>query len=199
MHYVGAVDHLTDSLPNFLIDGPLLRDVDRDARLDFLSGMNLVSYPPGDVLFFEGELGDELFLVVSGEVVILNNTEVDEPVELTRVRPGDFFGEMALLSPSPRSASAIALSFTDALSIDRRRYMARLEGGDPAAVALLRSITRRTCQRLRATDARIDLVYDALNGASSEDLESRIVKLTGRDPAGPQGWRESLIQFFGGA
>lgn len=199
MHYVGAVNSSTENLPSFLVDGPLLRGVDRDKRLDFLSGMNLVSYPPGDVLFFEGELGDELFLVVSGEVVILNNTEVAEPVELTRVRPGDFFGEMALLSPSPRSASAIALSFTNALSMPRRQYLDRLESGDPAAAALLHSITRRVCQRLRETDARIDLVYDALHGASAEDLESRIVKLTGRDHAGPRGWRESLLQFFGGA
>jgi len=173
--------------------------VGRQERLDFLETMNLQSHPPGDVLFFEGELGDELFLVVSGEVVILNHTEGDEPVELTRIHPGDFFGEMALLSPAPRSASAIALTFTNALSIPRRQYLDRLESGDPAATALMHSIARRVCQRLRTTDGRIDLVYDALHGASSEDLESRLVNLTGQDQTGPKGWRESLLQFFGGA
>jgi CRP-like cAMP-binding protein len=186
------------TLPAFLVDGPLLRGVPREARLDFLDAMHLQTYPPGDVLFFEGEMGDEFVLVVSGEVVIINHTEVDEPVELTRVRPGDFFGEMALLSPAPRSASAIALSYTTALSMPRLTYLDRLERGDPASVALLRSIARRVCQRLRATDARIDLVHDALHCADVAELEARLVNLTGRDQSGPSGWRESLLQFFGG-
>ena len=193
------MEHSRENLPAFLVDGPLLRGVEREDRLNFLESMNLQTYPPGDVLFFEGELGDELFLVVSGEVVILNHTEVDEPVELTRILAGDFFGEMALLSPAPRSASAIALSFTNALSMPRRQFLDRLESGDLAAAALMHSIARRVCQRLRATDGRIDLIHDALHGASSEDLESRLVNLTGRDQTGPVGWRESLLQFFGGA
>jgi putative ABC transport system ATP-binding protein len=60
-------------------------------------------YMPGETIIREGEVGEELFLISEGEV------EVDrEGREVARLGPGDFFGELALMSGNPRNANVIA-------------------------------------------------------------------------------------------
>ncbi len=60
-------------------------------------------YMPGEIIIREGEVGEELFLISEGEV------EVDrEGREVARLGPGDFFGELALMSGNPRNANVIA-------------------------------------------------------------------------------------------
>jgi putative ABC transport system ATP-binding protein len=60
-------------------------------------------YMPGEIIIREGEVGEELFLISEGEV------EIDrEGREVARLGPGDFFGELALMSGNPRNANVIA-------------------------------------------------------------------------------------------
>jgi putative ABC transport system ATP-binding protein len=60
-------------------------------------------FMPGEIIIREGEVGEELFLISEGEV------EVDrEGREVARLGPGDFFGELALMSGNPRNANVIA-------------------------------------------------------------------------------------------
>ena len=60
-------------------------------------------YLPGDTVIREGEAGHELFLISIGEVKIDRGGR-----EIARLGPGEFFGELALLSGNPRNASAVA-------------------------------------------------------------------------------------------
>ena len=73
----------------------------------------------GQVLFHEGEIGEEMFIVVRGSIVI--SKPVKERVEqvLARMGPGDFFGEMSLFDHSPRSATVQADSDATLLVLDR--------------------------------------------------------------------------------
>ncbi len=64
----------------------------------------------GEVIFHIGDPGDALFVIVSGEVKISLPSETGDEAILATLRPGDVFGELALLDGAPRSASASALS-----------------------------------------------------------------------------------------
>ena len=61
----------------------------------------------GEVIFHIGDPGDALFVIVSGEVKISLPSETGDEAILATLRPGDVFGELALLDGAPRSASAI--------------------------------------------------------------------------------------------
>jgi CRP-like cAMP-binding protein len=76
----------------------------------------------GEVLFHEGDPGDALFVVTSGAVKVVVPSEEGEEAILVTLRRGDFLGELALLDGAPRSASAIALEPTEALTLPREQF-----------------------------------------------------------------------------
>ncbi len=189
---------MSAALPPILVDGPLLRGVDRAHRRAFFKKTEVRGYPGGDILFTEGDPGGEILFIAWGEVSIFQSTMNEEPVELARIRAGDFVGELSLLSPARRSATAIAETPTQVLKMTRETFFTQLRAQDPAARALLQTIAKRICPRIRTTDARIDLVHDALRGASPSSLEARLIALTGETNQGPYSWRTRLLSFFGG-
>jgi hypothetical protein len=63
-------------------------------------------YTLGELIFAEGDVGDEMYIVVEGEVEILIKLDTPEPFLLAKVGPGSYFGEMSILDNEPRSAAA---------------------------------------------------------------------------------------------
>lgn len=63
-------------------------------------------YTKGEVIFNEGDIGDEMYIVADGQVEILLNLDSDEPLHLATVESGSYFGEMSVLDRDPRSAAA---------------------------------------------------------------------------------------------
>ena len=153
-----------------------------------------------DLLFTEGEPGDTLHVVTGGVLSLRCETLGDEVVELARVSTGEVVGELAVISPAPRSASAVAIGPVTTLALPRSLLTSLLEERDPAAEALLRALTLRTCRRLRQTDARIAVLQDALRGASPLDLITRIEAIvlpeaTGLD-TGDGTWSSRLVTYL---
>jgi len=67
-----------------------------------------VKVESGDVIFSEGEPGDSLYVVTEGLVQIQIKT-ASGPLVLSKLGPGEFLGEMALINGAPRSATAVAI------------------------------------------------------------------------------------------
>jgi CRP-like cAMP-binding protein len=155
----------------------LFPGVNGAAVRQFLERLATLDAPAGSVIFEERDAGDSLFIVLTGQVSLRCDTAAGEVVELARVGPADIFGELVVLSPASRSATATALTPVHALVLGRPLFNALLLEREPAAEALLKSIARRTCARLRQTDARISVLHDALRGASPLDLLSRIERV----------------------
>jgi CRP-like cAMP-binding protein len=84
----------TPRLPQKKTDPPLESD-------------NIRIYPAGSIIFNEGDTGDALFIIQSGQVRIAKKSAEDE-MTLAYLKSGDIFGEMGLLENQPRSASAFA-------------------------------------------------------------------------------------------
>ena len=81
-------------------------------------------FEPGQVVFREGDRGDWLYVVTEGEVEVLKNGGAAEPTPLRRLGPGECFGEIALVSDRPRSATVRATCATNVLAVDREAFQA---------------------------------------------------------------------------
>ena len=88
-------------------------------------------YGPDSVIFREGDSGSMAFVVLRGEVGIMGRTEKDEPVALTTLGPGEMFGEMALLTKSKRSSTALTKSGCELMVIKESVIDEKLSTADP--------------------------------------------------------------------
>jgi CRP/FNR family transcriptional regulator, cyclic AMP receptor protein len=127
----------------------------------------------GQVLFHEGEAGEEMFVVVRGSIVI--SKPVKERVEqvLARMGPGDFFGEMSLFDRSPRSATVQADSDATLLALDRDALRRLTEVSPRAAAAFFHSLVQVFIERLRQSG---DLVAEVTRWgleATGLDVDTR--------------------------
>src|SRR5277367_3737040 len=84
-----------------------------------LPGSQLIVYDAGASIFREGSRGTDCFMITQGRARILKRNARGEDVPLALVKPGDFLGEMSMLSGEKRSASAIALTRVKTIVIDR--------------------------------------------------------------------------------
>lgn len=102
----------------------------------------------GEVIFHQADPGDALFIMLSGLVKISLPAETGDEAILATLRPGDFFGELALLDGAPRSATATALEATETavLARDRFRELIANDAGirDTFLTALARELRRLT-------------------------------------------------------
>lgn len=80
---------------------------------------------PGEMLFQEGDAGEEMYFIRKGKIKISIGEEDQEKV-LAILKDGDFFGEMAVIDGSPRNASATAIEETDLLIIDKEGFVSKI-------------------------------------------------------------------------
>ncbi len=92
------------------------------AQIDLEGDTSFVRrYPKECMIFGEGQKGSELYIIQKGQVKITKIVENKEII-LAILKPGDMFGEMALLEDKPRSASAISYEDTDLMVISRSNF-----------------------------------------------------------------------------
>jgi F420-non-reducing hydrogenase small subunit len=99
----------------------------------------------GEMIFGEGGAGDEMYIVLEGAVEMTLGTGAEQRV-LRRVDSGDFFGEWALITDSPRSAAAVARSRTQLLPVQRARFAEQIKAQPELAVYILQGLVARLRQ-----------------------------------------------------
>jgi|SRR3954470_905170 len=114
--------------------------LDAEALERLAAGMRSRRFRRGEVIFHLGDPGDALFVIVSGEVKISLPSETGDEAILATLRPGDVFGELALLDGAPRSASATAMSPTETVVLPRDRFRELIATEAAVRDALLASI-----------------------------------------------------------
>jgi len=123
----------------------------------------LVTYLMGDIIFSEGDLGTEMYIVQSGVVEIFKKIHGRQKV-LATLEKGDFFGEMSVLEDASRTASARAKTDVELVRINQTTFDQMIKSNTEIAVRMLRKLSRR----LRETT---DLLEEAL-GRKLEPVES---------------------------
>jgi CRP-like cAMP-binding protein len=110
------------------------------------------SYRKSEVIFKEGSTGSEMYLIHSGRVLLSVRQNETQEVPLVILNPGDFFGEMALVDDSPRSATASAVEDdTELIVMDRVRFLFMVRQQPEFALSLMHTL----CRRLRDMDKRL--------------------------------------------
>jgi CRP/FNR family transcriptional regulator, cyclic AMP receptor protein len=112
---------------------------------------NIKTFKPGDVLFEEGTLGKELFIIQEGKVGVYKDAP-DGRIELAQIEKGGIIGEMSLLDNLPRSATIAAIDLTKALVVNQGTFAAVLQSVPP----WLSSIIKIVVSRLRDANKRVD-------------------------------------------
>lgn len=121
-----------------------------EARLHERFGLR---FEAGDVIFREGDLGSEAYLLEEGRVRLIKRVRGTER-SLMVLRPGDFFGESALLSGATRSSTAIAISPGMALALDQATLQHLLQQNPEIASRIVKQVVRR----LRDAEDQIEIM-----------------------------------------
>ena len=157
----------------FLRNMRLFRNVDDADLATFARSLREHPLRRGQVLFREGDHGDEMFLVRAGSIVVSKGVTGRVEQVLARMGPGDFFGEMALFDRSPRSATIQADTEVSLLLLDREA-LAKLTADSPrAAAAFFQSLVHVFIERLRASGELVAEVTRWGLEATGLDVESR--------------------------
>jgi CRP/FNR family cyclic AMP-dependent transcriptional regulator len=128
----------------FLRGVPLFAELDPGDLKHVAESATEAAFPDGETIAEQGEAGDEMHIVVSGDIRVVAGGH-----EIARRRPGDYVGEMAILSEAPRMAALVAAGEVRTLSIDRRRFQRIVEDRPQVSLAVMRVL----CDRLRESHA----------------------------------------------
>ena len=115
---------------------PFFADVGAIAIADIVGHLRSRSYPAGTIVIYEGEVGDSMFFIVTGEV------EVRIGPRTIALRDGSFFGEMALLDRKPRTADVVTVTPCTLLVLNVADFY-QLAGRQPALIAAIDTEAKR--------------------------------------------------------
>ncbi len=107
-------------------------------------------FSAGEVIFNEGDLGTEMYLIQEGQVEILRLSS-DGPQRLALLERGDFFGEMSILDELPRTATVAALSDARVVEINGATFDEMLRANPEIAIRIMRKLSLR----VRHADERL--------------------------------------------
>ena len=125
------------------------------------------------VLFREGDPGDEMFIVRRGTILISKAVTGKVEQVLVRVEPADFFGEMSLFDGSPRSATAQAETDVALLILERESLQAMTETAPRAAAAFFYAMVQVFMERLRRSTQQVAEATRWGLEATGLDVETR--------------------------
>jgi len=151
------------STPTLLERHPLLRNLSPDQLEGLARTGEIESYNPGEAIVVEGSLGDALFLILSGQVAVHRGAQT-----FATLQSGEFFGEMSLVEPAPRSASVTAMSATFLFRLPHDALRQLISEDANAASILLVQVVKTLSDRLRRANSMlssVDMLADWLAGS----------------------------------
>jgi CRP/FNR family transcriptional regulator, cyclic AMP receptor protein len=143
--------------PSFLANITMFELLDDDDRIALANVVDEVNVPAGNTLFQAGDPGDSLFIVRLGEIELFIKDTAGQKIVLHTAEAGDMFGELAMLDSGSRTATALALTDTELLVLDRDDLVLLFQRKPEAALhmlASLTSLTRKADELLRTRVSR---------------------------------------------
>ncbi|MEJ0090809.1 MAG: cyclic nucleotide-binding domain-containing protein [Limisphaerales bacterium] len=140
----------------------------KDAQLahlaDFLDFQEIMQHK---VVVTQGEPGDAMFLVMSGELRARTMIGGRETI-LTTFAAGDFFGEMSLFDQGPRSADVVANVDSTVLKLSSQAFERLTREMPSLATPFLQAISRTLSARIRADNKRLTRVTQQFSASSND-------------------------------
>jgi CRP/FNR family transcriptional regulator, cyclic AMP receptor protein len=122
------------------VDVPLLTGLPDDERRATLVAGRRRRFGRREVVFHEGDPGDTMHVVLAGHVGLRITTPLGDVAMVRVVGAGGFFGELALITPDPRSATALALEPSETWSLHRDHFTGLVRGAPSVQEALMSAL-----------------------------------------------------------
>lgn len=128
----------------------------------------------GDFIFYEGEVEQCMYILIKGQVRLFVDSFGKEPVEIAILNPGSFFGEMALLTNSPRSATVCALEEdTITIELSKESFYLLMDHQDDMAYKILSTLGQRVSDTLKKLPAYAQSVLENKQNQYIELLQEK--------------------------
>ncbi len=136
-------------LDNLLTGSSLFRTFSPSERREILEHTTVREFPPGATVVREGDAGDCLYVIKSGEVEVATLDGKGEKLVLARLKEGDYFGEISLLTGRPRTATVEVVRPAELVELSHRDFHRFLAGRPEARRVLEGSLQERLGSKLR--------------------------------------------------
>jgi serine/threonine-protein kinase len=124
-------------------------------------------YKKGDVIFKDGTIGNEMYIIISGEITITKKFKKDDDTVLNDLKAGDIFGEMAIVDESPRYATATANSDSILIAINE----VILRNSEPRlCLKLYKSLSSILSEKLKKSDETINRLKMKIKKYRGDDV-----------------------------
>ena len=156
-----------------LSQAPLFEALEGDDARALRSDVTNVRIGRGERLFAEGDEGDKLYIILKGKVKLTRAAHDGRENLLSVHGPGEMFGELSLFDPSPRTASATAITEATLAGLAHDDMRAFLTTRPEVAMHMLGALAQRL---RRINDIKADLVFTDVPGRVAKallDLGSR--------------------------
>lgn len=124
-------------------------------------------YGPGEVVFNEGEPGAGLYIIKKGAIEITKKIAGGDAIQLAIIPERSFFGELALLDETPRSASALALTQSTLYGFSKPDLEHLLERNQRLGVKIILNLSKLVTRRLIKSNENLEVVQAELNRLKS--------------------------------
>lgn len=144
----GTTEAVLQNVPAFIILSP--RELKEVAAI-----VHKREYQAGEPVFYQGDPGLGMYIIQDGEVAISLAEEDGTHRELAILHAGDFFGEVALLDESPRSASVICRTKCSLIGFFRPDLFQLIDKNSRLGLKIVLKLAEIVAARLRSTDEEI--------------------------------------------
>jgi phosphoserine phosphatase RsbU/P len=163
---------------NLLARIPFFTDLPEDELDRIMAQLEIVNLKSGEILFREGDAGEHMYIVVSGNLEILMAPDTDNELILNRVPQGEYIGEMSLVTGAPRTASVRAHGDAVLLSMSRTQLMDLLQQHPHLASTMVNVLSHRldntnisTFRDLTEKNRQLQEAFDELKAAQELLIE----------------------------
>jgi CRP-like cAMP-binding protein len=133
---------------------PLISGIE-SSKLEILAFASEVrSFHPGQIVFKQGELGNEAYVIESGEVEVITEGSQGE-IAIATVGPNQIIGEIAILVDVPRTATVVAMTELAVLAITKEAFYRMVTAYPSVAVEMMRELA----MRIALTTVQVREVY----------------------------------------
>ena len=138
----------------FLLETPMFDHLDPLEITEVLHIVEVQLFQAGEVIFDEGDSGDAWYVLYKGKADVIKKTDGIEKL-ISELRPGNCFGEIAILDGLPRSATVRASEDAVAFRVPRSAFDALLDNGELVAYKLIHQMAILLAHRQRSVTNRL--------------------------------------------
>jgi CRP/FNR family cyclic AMP-dependent transcriptional regulator len=149
-----------ESLADVLQNIPLFQDLTPKELRILERVVHIRTYEAEQSVFLESEPGAGIYVIRSGRVEIILNHKTQHPLTLAELEPGDFFGEMALLGYTSRSATAVARERSELIGFFHPDLIEILNVHPSMGAKISLGLAKTLAERLRYTNSQLRSIWE---------------------------------------